>query len=141
MTHELIAICDVCKQTVANDEGSVWVDMAEGDRYAINTRAWELLETEQEAPGAHTFTAASLLSHPDPARWHVHHAACDPSPNANAYTFEVHRCRSWVNLVLWTAHLMGKTWLPHTDWEDLLQEAAEAVGTRIAPATPPRLHR
>lgn len=115
--------------------------MAEVERCATNTQAWELLETEQETPGVRSFDAASLMSYPGPARWHVHHARCDPSPGANAYAIEVHRCRSWADLVWWTAHFMGKTWLQHTDWEDVLQEASEATGTRFTPTTPPRLHR
>lgn len=88
-----------------------------------------------------TFSGESLQSYPDPAHWRVHHHSCDPAPNANSYAIEIHRCRSWADLVWWTAHLMCKAWLPRTDWEELLQEAAEAGQTRITPATPPTLHR
>ncbi|MGJ5898447.1 hypothetical protein ACSCBZ_41860 [Streptomyces niveiscabiei] len=140
MVHELIAICDVCKQAVADGGGSLWVDMAEVERCSTHTRAWEILETRQEAPGIQSFDAASLMSYPEAARWQVHHTACDPSPDANTYAVEVHRCRSWADLVLWTAHLMGKAWLQYTDWENLLQEAAEATGKRITPTVPPRVH-
>lgn len=141
MAHELAAICDVCTQAVADGEGSFWVDMSEVDRCSTNVRAWELRETKQVGPGLHSYDAASLMSYPDAARWRVHHAACDPTPNANAYAVEVHRCRSWADLVWWTAHLMGKSWLQHTDWEDVLQSAADADGSRIIPTSPPKRHR
>ncbi|WP_030886411.1 hypothetical protein [Streptomyces sp. NRRL F-5053] len=140
MSHDLLAYCDTCKAPVADGDGALWADMADVDRTATNTQAWEMLETKQEA-GALSFSAGSLMSYPEPARWQVHHSACNPSPDARAYAVEVHRCRSWADLVWWTAHLMGKTWLQHTDWEDLLQETAEAAGTRITPATPPESHR
>lgn len=141
MTHELIAICDACKETIADGEGSLWVDMAEVEQATTNERAWEQFEAEQHERGVLTFSGESLQSYPDPAHWRVHHYSCDPVPNANSYAVEVHRCRSWADLVWWTAHLMGKAWFPRTDWEDLLQEAAEAAQTRITPVVPPKLHR
>lgn len=64
MVYELIAICDACKQAVADGEGSFSVDMAEVDRCSTNTRAWEILETAHEAPGVQSFDAASLMSYP-----------------------------------------------------------------------------
>jgi hypothetical protein len=140
MDHELLARCETCDALIADGDGSLWVDMADVDRTATNTQAWEMLETEQEA-GALSFSVGSLMSYPDPARWQVHHDACYSSPRARSYGVEVHRCRSWADLVWWTAHLMGKTWLQDTDWENLLQETAEATGTRIDPATPPKSHR
>lgn len=39
MTHELVAICDACKQTIADGEGSLWVDMAEIEQATTNERA------------------------------------------------------------------------------------------------------
>jgi hypothetical protein len=139
--HELEAICDVCKRVVADGEGNLWVDMAEVEQVTVNERAWEQLESEPQEGGAVTFSGGSLLSYPAPARWRVDHASCDPAPDANAYAIEVHRCRSWADLVLWTAHLMGKEWLLHSDWDELLRAASESTGTRISPAVRPTLHR
>ncbi|NNN36025.1 hypothetical protein HLK59_37815 [Streptomyces sp. S3(2020)] len=140
MTHELLAICDTCKKPVADGEGSLWVDMTEVDQATVNRRAWEQLATEQLAPGIHGYSAESLMTYPKSARWQVHHVACDPAPDANAYAIDVHRCRSWADLVLWTAHLMGKAWLSDTDWEDLLEAASQSAGSRITPVVPPTLN-
>ncbi|WP_327415305.1 hypothetical protein [Streptomyces sp. NBC_01233] len=141
MAHELIAICDECKQAVADGEGSLWVDMAEVDQHTINVRAWKQLEAKPATDRLQTYSFSSLLSYPEPAPWRVHHAACDPAPDANAYAIEVHRCRSWADLVVWTSHLMGKSWLAHTDWSKVLEGAGESLGRRIVPTVPPTLHR
>jgi hypothetical protein len=115
--------------------------MADVNQVTVNERAWEQLEAEPQQTGMLTFSGESFLSYPDLAHWRVHHTACDPALNANTYAVEVHRCRSWADFVIWTAHLMGKAWLQHTDWGELLQEAGESAGTRISPAVPPTLHR
>ncbi|GAA1429321.1 hypothetical protein GCM10009601_44330 [Streptomyces thermospinosisporus] len=141
MTYELISICDACKQAIADGEGGLWVDMSEVEQASINERAWEQLEAEQHESGVRTFSGESIQSYPDPARWRVHHYSCDPSPSANSYAIEVHRCRSWADLVWWTAHLMGKSWLGQTDWDELLQQASESAGNRITPAVRPHLHQ
>ncbi|MCX4972407.1 hypothetical protein [Streptomyces sp. NBC_00620] len=113
MTHELLAICDACKRPVADGEGTLWIDMTEVNEATVNERAWEQLEAEKLAPGVQSYSAESLMSYPDPARWRVHHAACDPAPNANAYAIEVHRCRT----------------------------AGESAGARITPAVRPHVSR
>ncbi|WP_143094195.1 hypothetical protein [Streptacidiphilus jiangxiensis] len=141
MTYELAAICDACKQAVGDGDGNLWLDMAEVEQATVNKRAWEQLETDHSSPGFVKVSFSAHLSHPEPARWQVHHSACDPAPDANAYAIEVHRCRSWADLVLWTAHLMGKGWFPHTDWDELLEAAGESAGSRITPTTRPTLHR
>jgi hypothetical protein len=141
MAHELIAICDECKHPVADGEGSLWVDMTEVDQREINVRAWKQLEAEPTTDMLQTYSFSSILSYPEPAPWRVHHAVCDPDPSTNAYAIEAHRCRSWADLVVWTSHLMGKTWLVHTDWHKVLEGAGESRGRRIVPAAPPTLHR
>lgn len=45
------------------------------------------------------------------------------------------------SFVMWTAHLVGKAWLPHTDWDELLQKAGEVAGMRIRATVRPTLHR
>ncbi|MFI1481889.1 hypothetical protein [Streptomyces sp. NPDC020747] len=66
MVYELIAICDACKQAVADGEGSLWVGIAEVDRCSTNMHAREILETEHEAPGVQSFDAAeSPMSYPE----------------------------------------------------------------------------
>ncbi|MEU4173001.1 hypothetical protein AB0F46_39795 [Streptomyces sp. NPDC026665] len=135
MNHELQASCDTCNAPVLDRQGILWIDMADVDRAVTDVQAWKLLDTEQETARDVHFAAACLMQYPKPARWQVHHTACNPSPRARSYAIEVHRCRSWVGLVWWTAHLMGTTWLQHTDWEQLLRETVEATGTRIIPAS------
>ncbi|MBT2415093.1 hypothetical protein J7I94_31905 [Streptomyces sp. ISL-12] len=129
------------KQPIADGEGRLWVDMSEVERATVNERAWEQLEADQPERGVLTFSGESLQSYPDPARWRVHHYSCDSALDANSYAIEVHRCRSWADLVWWTAHLMGKVWLPQTDWDEVLEAASAAAGTRITPAVRPTLHR
>ncbi|NBE49900.1 transposase [Streptomyces boluensis] len=116
--------------------GCPWMDLPEefGSWKGVHNRL-----RKWAADGS--FSAGSLMSYPEPAWWQVHHSACNPSPDATTYAIEVHRCRSWADLVWWTVHLMGETWLRHTDWEDLFQEPAEAAETRISPTAAPKSHR
>ncbi|WP_354645220.1 hypothetical protein [Kitasatospora camelliae] len=140
-SHELNAICDVCKNPIADGAGNVWIDKADLSRAERGVKEWEDAQREaaRERDGVVMYSADDLLAYPEAARWAVTHRACDPEPDTSAYSFEVHRCRTWAELVDWTAHLMGKTWLQVTDWNVLLEEATAARGHRISPSVKPKI--
>jgi hypothetical protein len=142
----LKAICDACKQPVSDGDGHLYVDMRD-----VNTveQAWDDYEREKaKKPGrldrgrelvleSAADIWEGLFRLPQPARWHVHHIACDPTLHDACYSIEVKRVRTWPALADWTAHLMNKQWLRHTDWDKLLQNAARGGESRITPIRKP----
>ena len=118
---EILWECDVCKTAVEGHAGSLWVSMAGVAEAEAERRRWEA-----DNPGP-VYTGADLLHLPTRAHWRVTHHVC-AGATASAYEIGLHRIQTFGHVVNWTAHLMGKSWLSHTDWEYLLG--------RLAPDTP-----
>jgi hypothetical protein len=110
---DITLTCEVCEKRVAGGDGYViatWRDIREAEAAAA---AWK-----QANPGP-MIGGGALLDYPDPARWHVYHRACDPTPDEGC-VIPASRAGDPVELLKRTAHLMGKDWLPHTDWDEFL---------------------
>jgi hypothetical protein len=138
-THELNAICDVCNDLIADGEGSIWLRSADLVHAERVTTAWEEGRRTKPRDGFAASPGAEPSGLPETAEWNVTHTVCAPGPDTAIYRFEVHQCRTWAGLVNWTAHLMEKNRLRHTDWDELLRSASEGESGRITPATKPRL--
>ncbi|MFF3242907.1 hypothetical protein ACFYWY_04025 [Streptomyces sp. NPDC002870] len=139
--HELKAICDACKQPVDDRDGCIWIDNGMINERQESVRAWEKEGMDRTPAGELVIrNAMEIMNYPGGVRWNVHHSACDLDIDADAYSIEVERLRSWADLAHWTAHLMGKAWLGDTDWRKVLDSAAHGEGTRITPVAAPRLH-
>lgn len=65
-----------------------------------------------------------VLAFPDLVAWHAHHFECDPDRDHLCYWFDVEKARTHAHLLNWTAHLMEKTWLTYTDWDELIRRQA-----------------
>ncbi len=72
-----------------------------------------------------------LLAFPEEVRWQANHEECDPARDGSHYRIPAFKLRTRADLLDWTAHVMEKTWLPSTDWRDLLREARKG-GKRLA---------
>jgi hypothetical protein len=66
--------------------------------------------------------------YPRAPHWAVLHRACDPQPESDDYWIGVERIRSLADVVAWSGHLVGKTWLPATDWAVLLRRIGREAG-------------
>ncbi len=126
-THELNAFCDICNGLIADGEGSIWL------------RSADLVHAERVTTAREEGRRTEPSGLPETAAWNVTHSVCAPGADTAIYRFEVHQCRTWAGLVNWTAHLMEKNWLRHTDWDELLRSASEGEGGRITPTTKARL--
>lgn len=127
----LTTYCLACRRDVTGSSKAVMhVSMVEVERYKNRRRDW-LREHDQVnplEPGEFRFiSAAELESHPMPAPWCIHCDDCNPHWDeghneacAGCYWFSLDRCRTPLDLLSWTAHLMGKNWLKHTDWDQLI---------------------
>jgi hypothetical protein len=125
---ELEYVCDGCMRPVADGDGALYLNFGE---LAESRRAKEQWDTSRDPSGR--LDIVSLLLLPGLASWHIHHDACRPE-GADGYDIAVERVRTWRDLVRWTAHLMEKNWLPHTNWRSLLGNAADARDRRIREA-------
>lgn len=115
--------CETCHQPIT-DKAPGYVTINHDD---ANKAEHAVAEWEKQNPGP-AITGDALLDYPDPAHWQSLHEACDPEPDSSSYTITSHRIDDWPKLVAWTAHLMGKTWLEHTDWDELLATTAALGG-------------
>lgn len=124
---ELDFICDVCGGRVADGAGCILV------RYA-DIATWRRLDSEWHAafPGDTGNTLPAIMARPGTVPWRIHHDVC--SPDDEGYDINVAEVRTWRGLCAWTGRLMGKSWLPLTDWRHLIDYAARGQGERIVPA-------
>lgn len=111
---ELVWICDVCGGAVEDGHGYLTVSFAEIAR----ARSAAATSTADAA-----WTPINLGALPPPAVWLVLHGKCDPNPLTHAYWYDVERVRTTSELLLRTAHMVGKPWLRFTTWGDILRRA------------------
>ena len=126
--NELILICGSCRKPVAAGAGHLGVSLAEVRAYQSELREW------QEAHGGQVVDLSVLLAMRDEIAWRSEHYACAEARGDNgddSYEIDAGRMTTWAQLTSWTSHLMGKTWLPATDWDDLLREVSEGTSERI----------
>lgn len=129
MAPALNLVCDGCRKPIADDDGYLWVNTTEVRRTEEFVRAWEAERTDTD--GSLSFSGGDIFDYPEKVRWQAHHARCDPAPDAGAYDIPVAKIRSWEQLLDWTAHLMEKSWLPHTDWDDCLRGVHQGGGRLV----------
>ena len=71
---------------------------------------------------------AEFLNWPDDARWQVHCWGCNPHRDDDCdgcYVIRVERCRTWAQLVEWTAHVLEKEWVgAATNWTEFIRAVA-----------------
>lgn len=100
-------------------DGYLYISLAQVKAVERATGRWE------ERHGSDSYDVADLRSLPPEAEWRVTHHQCrnDATP-FESYCIDPGDIGTWSQLTRWTAHLMGKAWLPVTDWEELLLEVA-----------------
>lgn len=121
---DLQLICDACKKPVEGASGYLWIDNDKITAVLKAVAEWNRKHTIPEGQpfaGGQMFSGGDLFDYPEAVQWHAHHHACDPNQDANAYSIQANRIDTWAELLDWTAHLMEKDWLGHTDWDDLLR--------------------
>ncbi|MEU3282119.1 hypothetical protein [Streptomyces antibioticus] len=131
MIRELALICQGCRREIVS-AGYLWAHT--GD-VAAHQRARRLWRERYDRPGGYGVDMVGLFAHPVPVCWQAHHQQCDRAREESHYRIAAGRLHSRADLLEWTAHLMRKTWLPGTDWHDVLREA-RAGGERITVITP-----
>lgn len=113
--------CVVCGFAIADGDGWLQADMSEVMDYEDAVVAWGAKYPDT----GHTM--AELSEHPDRVPWRALHSVCDPR-GGEPYTIGVEDVRTPWGLVKWSAHLLEKTWLPSTNWDDVLQKKYGEAG-------------
>jgi hypothetical protein len=119
---QIVWLCNVCGSPVADGAGYLEVDMRVVHQVEEAHRRFEEEQRDTSPWGA--VDLGAFLDLPPGARWLAHHAVCDPDPEYSGYWFAIERARTHAHLLNWTAHLMSKTWLEFTNWNELIGRMA-----------------
>ncbi|MEU3341966.1 hypothetical protein [Streptomyces sp. NPDC006668] len=111
MGYALALICDACGNPIGDDDGYLWIDNQAVNQAQVAERQWRA-----DHPDG---LISDFGDYPETVRWQAHHRSC--APEAGSYDIPASEIRSWEQLLDWTAHLMEKTWLSCTDWDDVLR--------------------
>lgn len=118
--RQLTLICQTCGKPI--DEGHLGIDTQPVTAYEAAAVAWEA-EHGDAGP------LAELLTHPEEPQWAAHCEACEP--DTCGYCIQAGELATYKGLIKWTAHLMGKSWFAHTDWDDMLEKLTHGTDRRI----------
>ena len=126
--NDLTLICETCGFPIERGKGSVYVRIGDLRDYREAMREWR----ESHAEGA-AVDLAELLLQPDEIHWRTGHDACRTDRSEGCYEIDDHKISSWTQLAWWTAHLMSKNWLTHSDWDEFLREiSGEVPSSRVS---------
>jgi hypothetical protein len=123
-------VCEVCREPITDDSGYLTLDYAAALRYEDDTRQWREQHRELHRmlrPDA----VAALRDYPERVRWRPLHRKCDPaadSAEAEEWRIAAGRIQTVGDVLMWTAHLLGKTWLPATEWGEVLRAVNGKLG-------------
>jgi hypothetical protein len=113
---EITLICEACRRPMTDAEpGALSVPFA-----AIRASRREEREPRLDA----AVDLAEFIALPDGPRWTARHYACQPADAPDCYGISHDELRAWADVARWTAHLLAKNWLPASDWDEVLREAA-----------------
>lgn len=121
-------VCDVCGTRVTAGTGGLWVDQNTVSEREKAVETWETSHGWQTG-NAKSYSGGDLMSYPPPVRWAASHTACRGPQHE--YFIEAERISTWPHVADWTAHLMEKIWLPHTDWDEVLRSLGRNEAGRL----------
>ena len=113
----LVYRCRSCRRVISDGKGSVHISYDEINRAEDASDAWERRRRDLAAANNGVVTLSDVPDHA-PAHWTAHHDQCHP--DEADYAIPVERMRTHEEMLAWTAHLLGKAWLHHTNWEQFI---------------------
>jgi hypothetical protein len=123
MADQLVWRCSICEAPIADGAGYLTVDMNEAERVLQWRSEWERDLRSRD------FAMRELETCPEPTRWLVLHAACDPASKPGPYDLAVENLRTAWDLLAWTEQLMAQEWVGGTDWRRVLGRVADEHGS------------
>lgn len=127
-TNSCVLLCDVCRTPVTGRNGYLQIDEVKAAHRQQAVKGWE--DRHRTPGGGVSFNIADKTD-PPPARvhWDIYHEACDPDPENQGYSIPADACATYDQLLVWTAHLLEKTWLPDTDWAATIRRILQDSGS------------
>lgn len=116
--------CDACQEPVIRELGYICVDLDAVKERERKAAQWN--SQNRGGPDGPPIAPVTLRSYPCRVPWRIYHRDCDPDPDGDCYWFHVYRCCTERDVLGWTAHLLEKTWLEHTDWNKFLYRVLHA---------------
>lgn len=120
--NTLVWECEVCGEPI--EDGAGYLTVSYADMAAYDKAHQEFRDRHRTPGGWVVYSGTDLADFPNEVSWRVLHAACDPKPDSYDYWIGVERVRSQSDVLSWTAHLLGKNWLPITGWDAIVRKAA-----------------
>ncbi len=119
---EIEVVCSLCREPIQARGGALGIDL---DKVLAAERAQYVFEESHSDGHGGTFSSlGDLLALPPSVAWQAWHWGCNPDADALVYEVPVEHMRTWRQVANWTAHLMEKSWLPHSTWGDILRALA-----------------
>jgi predicted GIY-YIG superfamily endonuclease len=115
----LVWLCRECEQPIADGDGYLTVSAAEQRAHRAR---------KADRPDGAPLTMSDVMHHQRPT-WRAFHRSCDPDLADAGYWFDVARIRTVDDVLDWTAHLIGKRWLPDTNWKQVLEHVRQQWAT------------
>jgi len=117
-------LCDACSGVIADEDGAIWCDAVAGQG-----REEEILKWHESHTGA--VPIDQFLDAPGDLEWASLHFACFAEGKCGPYSIEVERIRSLADVLVWSNHLLGKTWISTaTNWGLIMKEIGIAGGSK-----------
>lgn len=111
--------CDHCGLPVENGDGHIEVSRTAARDAQAAWAAGKRAHTDEH--GWETWDTRDLMAMPEPVRWQVWHAKCDPDPDGDAdpYWIAIERVRNLAQLLDLHGHMGEKNWTKYTDFDDI----------------------
>ena len=117
--------CRACDKPIEGDPpGVALIPMGDVHRAEKADAEWTAAHTDADG----LVTSNVFEPGPGPALWAAYHRECAPPDDVADYWFGLERCRTGDDLLMWTLHLMEKTWLPATNWDTFAAGVARDSG-------------
>lgn len=114
--------CSECGDVVAPGEGDLWVSLQEAHDYNDHIQEERAARPSSWSP----VNLSRLMAGPEPAEWRATHSYCwdeTLSVLEPIYAIAIEEVQTPSQLLGRTAHLLSKTWLRWTAWEEVIRKA------------------
>jgi hypothetical protein len=120
MMKELNFVCEACGLPMENNDGALCMKGSE-----LQAATGQIIAQEDKDRHKDFLTGKDLAEWGPISRaiWRSFHYGCvDMNEKASAYQIELERMQTHREMLVWTAHLMQKTWIRFTAWEIVITD-------------------
>lgn len=113
--------CEICDDVI--EPGGGWLELPahERQRYTAEMRCWHDAYPDGSNLGSWgRVDWDAVWARPRSCHWWAICRNCDPAPDGAGYHIDVERIATLQQVIEWTTHIMGKSWVTQTDWLRLL---------------------